>query len=87
MILVAEAYIKKDSRNRITLPADVKYAHFHMKQYDDGRIELLPQLLVDAAISPNALREMDEAITNFHEGRTGEALDLGALEELADQSE
>jgi|GEM_PF-1335114 len=86
MSLVAEADVKKDSRNRITLPADVKYEHFRMKRYDDGRIELLPQLLVDATISRKSLREMDEAIGNFNEGRVGDALDIEALEALADQS-
>jgi hypothetical protein len=38
MILVAEAYIKKDSRNRITLPADLEYEYFCMKRYDDGHV-------------------------------------------------
>lgn len=87
MSLIAEADIKKDSRNRITLPADVEYEHFRMKRYDDGRIELWPRLLVDATISRNALREMDEAMANFHAGRVGEALDIEALEALADLSD
>jgi hypothetical protein len=85
MKLVDEADIKKDSRNRITLPADVKYEHFRIKRYDDGHIELYPRLLVDATISRNALREMDEAMANFHAGHVGEALDVEALEALADQ--
>ncbi len=77
--------IKKDNRNRITLPADVEYEHFHVRRCDDGRIELSPLLLVDATISRNALREMDEAMANFHAGHVGEALDVEALKALADQ--
>jgi hypothetical protein len=87
MGVVAEMDIKKDSRNRITLPADLSYEHFHLKRFDDGHIELYPRLLIDPTISRNALREMDEAMANFQAGRVGEPLDIAALEALADQTD
>lgn len=87
MSVVAELDIKKDSRNRITLPADLGYEYFHMKRFDDGHIELYPRALIDPTISRNTLRGMDEAMANFQQGRVGDALDIAALEALADRTE
>ncbi len=82
--VVAELDIKKDSRNRITLPADLDYEFFHMKRFDDGHIELYPRALIDPTISRRTLRDMDEAMENVQQGRVGEVLDVAALELLAD---
>lgn len=87
MDVVAEMDVKKDSRNRITLPADISYEHFRLKRFDDGHIELYPRLLIDPTISRNALKEMDEAMANYKAGRVGEPLDIAALEALADRSD
>jgi hypothetical protein len=87
MSIVSELDIKKDSRNRITLPADLDYEYFHMVRYEDGHIELYPRALIDPTISRRTLRDMDEDMANFTQGRVGEVLDVDALERLADSVE
>lgn len=58
-----------------------------MKRFEDGHIELYPRALVDPTISRNTLREMDESMANFQKGRIGDALDVAALEALAESVE
>ena len=86
MGVVAEMDIKKDARNRVTLPSSIPYEHFHLVQHDDGRIELYPRVLVDPTVSLRTLREMDEAMANVAAGTVGEPLDVAALEALADRT-
>ncbi len=84
MRLIAELDIKKDSQNRITLPADLDYEYFHMKRFDDGHIERYSRALIDPTISRRTLRDMDEAMENVQQGRVAQVLDVAALELLAD---
>jgi hypothetical protein len=82
--VIAEADIKKDSRNRITLPASLEYEYFRMQQFDDGHVELYPQKLVAATISRRTLEDMDVAMANLRAGKVGAALDVDELQKLAD---
>ncbi|MFY7920932.1 MAG: hypothetical protein ACOVSI_00810 [Gemmatimonas sp.] len=82
--VIAEADIKKDSRNRITLPASLEYEYFHMLQFEDGHVELHPRKLVPATISARALADMDLAMTNLSQGKVGAPLDVDELQRLAD---
>ena len=84
MHVIAEADIKKDSRNRITLPASLEYEYFRMQQFDDGHVELYPQKLVAATISRRTLEDMDVAMANLRAGKVGAALDVDELQKLAD---
>lgn len=87
MGIIAEMDIKKDSRNRITLPADLPYEHFRLQRFEDGHIELYPRVLVDPTISLNTLRDIDRAMANLQAGCVGEPLDVGELEALATRAE
>lgn len=49
--VISERGIRKDSLNRITLPADVSYEYFRTKLFDYGRIELYPRRLIDPTVS------------------------------------
>ena len=79
MAVIAEMDVKKDARNRITLPADTGFEHYHVKSYDDGRIELYPRVLADPIISLRTLQMMDSAMANFTRGTVGEPVDPDAL--------
>lgn len=87
MGVIAEADIKKDSRNRITLPADIAYEHFHMMRFDDGHIELYPRVLIDPTISFNALRDLDLSVMNFRAGRVGDPVNISELEAITNEIE
>ena len=84
MGVTVEMDIKKDARNRITLPAGIPYEHFHLKHFEDGHIVLYPRVLVDPTISIHALREMDQAMANFVIGEVGPPLNVAKLEALAE---
>ncbi len=75
MGIVAESHVKKDSRNRVTLPA-AKYDYYRVTVFDDGRIELFPQVLTEPVISARTLEMMDASMEHFGEGKAGPVLDL-----------
>lgn len=79
MGVIAEMDVKKDSRNRITLPGEAEFEHYHVKSFDDGHLELYPRVLTDALISMRTLEMMDGAMTNFMRGDVGEPVDPSAL--------
>ena len=55
MDVLAEMDVKKDARNRITLPATAGFEHYHVKAFEDGHIELYPRVLADPLISMRPL--------------------------------
>ena len=78
MEVIAEMELKKDARNRVTLPAD-EYERYYAKKFDDGHIELYPRIVVDPTISRRALAMMDRSMANFAQGSVGEPVDADAL--------
>ncbi len=84
MTVIAELDVKKDARNRITLPAVASFEHYHVKAFDDGHVELYPRVLTDPLISMRSLEMMDRAMENFAAGTVSEAVSgdemLAALE-------
>lgn len=67
---------KIDSKNRLTIRG-AKYAYYHVKEYNDGHIELVPRLLVSTdVVSKKSLRMMDQAVENFKKGKVSEPVDL-----------
>ncbi len=83
MAVIEEVDVKKDSRNRITLPAGLSAEHWRLRRFADGHIELQPMLLVEATVSENTLRDIDSAMRNLGKGKTGKPLDIAALNRLA----
>jgi hypothetical protein len=78
MRVVAETDVKKDARNRVTLPT-ADFEHYHVMTYDDGHIELYPRVLTDPLISQKTLHMIDAAMTNLENGNTGSSVDADAL--------
>ncbi len=80
MPVIAESDVKKDARNRITLPmTDVSFDHYHVEVYDDGHIELHPQVLSRPNISVRTLGMMDEAIVHLDADVRGQPANPDAL--------
>lgn len=75
MKIVAESHVKKDSRNRVTLP-EAAYDHYRVTVFDDGHIELFPQVLTEPIISARTLEMMDASMRHFSDGEAGPVLDL-----------
>lgn len=73
MQVLAEADVKKDARNRVTLPAS-EFEHYHVMSFEDGHIELYPRILTDPLISMRTLETMDTAMANFSRGMIGPAV-------------
>lgn len=79
MGVIAQIDVKKDSRNRITLPGEAEFEHYLVKSFDDGHLELYPRVLTDPLISMRTLEMMDSAMTNFLQGDVGKPVDPNAL--------
>ena len=77
--VIAEMDVKKDARNRITLPAVAEYEHYHVKAFDDGHVELYPRVLADPLISIRSLEMMDSAVANLAQGAVSEPVSGDAL--------
>ena len=78
MPVIAEMDVKKDARNRVTLPG-AAFEHYHIKAFDDGHFELYPRRLIDATISLNTLEMIDAAAANIAQGIVGPAVDPDAM--------
>lgn len=78
-MIVSEMDVKKDARNRVTLPAIAEYEHYHVKAFDDGHLELYPRVLTDPLISMRTLAMMDSSMANISEGQASEPVSGDAL--------
>lgn len=72
---------RTDSRGRLTLRG-ATFDHYHVREYEDGTIELAPRELVDPRISERTLEMMDRAVERVDDGEVGEEFDLDGLDEL-----
>lgn len=84
MTVVSETEVKKDARNRITLPAEATYDHYLVKTFADGRIELHPRAIYDPTISLFTLQMIDEAVANMKLGLVGPPVDTAEVDRLLD---
>lgn len=84
--LTSEFDVRRDDRKRFTI-SQAEYEHYHVRVFDDGHLELYPQILADATISLATLSTIDESMKNLRSGRVGQPLDVAALEALADAEE
>lgn len=79
MRVISELDVKKDARNRITLPAGADFEHYHVRTFDDGHLELYPRVLADPTISNYTLEMMDRAMDNLAQGNVSEPVNADAM--------
>ena len=73
---VSEYDAKIDVKKRLTLRG-AAYAHYHVREYGDGRIILEPRELVKPfTVSRRTLKMMDSSMENLKKGRVSEPIDL-----------
>lgn len=84
MAVIAELDVKKDARNRVTLPAKSTFAHYLVRLFEDGHVEMYPRVLADPTVSLRTLRDMDASMANRAAGKAGAAVDAAALLEALD---
>jgi len=76
---VKEYDAKVDVKRRVTLRG-ASFEHYHVREYDDGRIELEPrQLVAPFEISRLSLSMMDQSMENFSKGQVSDPVDLSAF--------
>ena len=73
MSTIREYDARVDMKKRVTLRG-TRYRNYHVREYADGRFELLPQELV--AVSSRSLEMMDRSIENLNNGVPGNPLDV-----------
>lgn len=79
MTAILEYDAKTDSRSRITLPK-TRYEHYHLVQFEDGRILLEPrELVTPPGISSRPLRMMDLAVERMEAGEVAGPVDPADL--------
>ncbi len=79
--IVKQYDTKIDSKNRFTIRG-AKYDYYHVSEFDDGHIELVPRVLVDPVeISKNTLNMMDKSIKNLKSGKVSDSIDLSKYPE------
>lgn len=79
MTVIAELDVKKDARNRVTLPAASSFAHYLVRLFEDGHVEMYPRVLADPTVSLRTVRDMDASMANLAAGKAGPAADGAAL--------
>ena len=77
MSSVAKQYDTKiDSKNRFTIRGS-KFDYYHVTEFNDGHIELVPRVLVDpTVISRNTLNMMDKSVENLKNGKVSDPVDF-----------
>lgn len=78
---VKEYDAKIDMKHRLTLRG-ARFDHYHVREYEDGRIELEPrELVAPFEISRRTLAMMDSAMENVKKGQVSDAIDLSAFKD------
>ncbi len=83
--VIKEVDVKKDGRNRVTLP-DAAFEHYHVRVFADGHYELYPRVLTEPLISARTLEMMDASMANLDEGKVGGLLDPDAMLSALDEA-
>lgn len=67
---------KLDSKNRFTIRGS-KFDYYHVTEFNDGHIELVPRVLVDPTlISRNTLNMMDKSVENLKNSKASDPIDF-----------
>jgi hypothetical protein len=78
---VKEYDAKIDIKHRLTLRG-ARFNHYHVQEFDDGRIVLEPRELVSPfEISARTLASIDASMKNLKAGNVGPAIDLSDFNE------
>lgn len=76
---VSEYDAKIDVKKRLTLRG-AQYGHYHVKEFQDGRIVLEPRELVKPfTVSRRTLKMMDSSMANMKKGLVSDPIDLSAF--------
>lgn len=79
--ILKEYDTKIDSKNRFTIRG-AKYDYYHVMEFNDGRIEMIPRVLVDPSlISVNTLEMMDKSVENLKNRKVSEPIDFDKYKE------
>ena len=74
--LIKEYDTKVDTKRRVTIRG-TDYQFYHVREYNDGRIEFSPRILVDPiTLSKNTLKAMDQAVKNLKENKVSEPINI-----------
>jgi len=70
---------RMDTKKRVTLRG-ARFGHYHVQEYDDGRIVLEPRELVSPLeISRRTLAMMDASVENLKKGTASAPVDLSSF--------
>lgn len=74
--LIKKYKVNLDSKKRLTI-RDSAYTHYNVAVFDDGKILLSPQILIDPdTISKKTLKMIEKSIKNFKKGKASKQIDL-----------
>jgi len=78
---IKEYDAKIDMKRRVTLRG-ARYDHYHVREYEDGRIELEPrELVAPFEVSKRTLDMMDKSIKNLRNDGISGPIDLSNFNE------
>lgn len=79
MRAVKEYDARMDIKKRVTLRGG-RFEHYHVMEYDDGRIMLEPrELVAPFELSKRTLAMMDASMANLKKGKASKPVDLAAF--------
>ena len=79
MRAVKEYDARMDIKRRVTLRGG-RFEHYHVMEYDDGRIMLEPrELVAPFELSQRTLASMDASMANLRKGEVSQPIDLSAF--------
>ena len=80
MKVMKEYDAKLDNKKRLTIRG-AKYDHYKVRELSDGKIELSPQVLIEADhLSENTLKMIEKSVANLKAGKVSKPVDLSKYE-------
>ncbi|MBN2357683.1 hypothetical protein JXO59_16335 [candidate division KSB1 bacterium] len=80
MKVIKEYDAKLDNKKRLTIRG-AKYDHYKVRELSDGKIELSPQVLIEADhLSENTLKMIEKSVANLKKGKVSEPIELSKFE-------
>jgi hypothetical protein len=79
MDIIKEYSTKLDSKKRLTIRGS-NYNHFHVYVFNNGKILLNPQVVIENdTISSKTLKMMEKSIENFKKGKVSKPIKLSKI--------
>jgi hypothetical protein len=80
MKVMKEYDAKLDNKKRLTIRG-AKYDHYKVRELSGGKIELSPQVLIEADhLSENTFKMLEKSVANLKKGKVSEPIDLSKFE-------